>query len=175
MQKRLLIDMDDVLADATGKILEYYEKTFGEKIPRERLNGKSLRELFPDKVEKIREFPRQKGFFRELEVIADSQKVVRELCDQYEVFIVSAAMEFPDSLKEKYEWMQEHFPFVSWKNIVFCGHKYMISADYLIDDHLKNLEPFTGHSILYTAPHNTHIEGYTRVDSWKDVAKLLLS
>ena len=171
---RILIDMDDVIADATGKILERYEEVFGVKVPREQLNGRYLREVFPDQVDIIRTFPREPGFFRHLAVIPDSQEVVRALNELHEVFIVSAAMEFPDSLKEKYEWMQDHFPFISWKNIVFCGHKYMIAADYLIDDHVKNLEPFTGKALMFTAPHNMQVTGFTRVNNWQEVASLLL-
>jgi len=50
----------------------------------------------------------------------------------------------------------------------------MIKADYLIDDHEKNLVKFEGTGLLYDAPHNYHIEGYKRVYSWKEIGTLLL-
>lgn len=104
----------------------------------------------------------------------DAVEVVKKLQEQYEIFIVSAATEFPNSLKEKLTWMEKHFPFITWKHIVFCGHKYMIQADYLIDDHEKNLHTFTGTPLLYTAPHNLHITDFKRVNDWKEIEKLLL-
>jgi 5'(3')-deoxyribonucleotidase len=70
--------------------------------------------------------------------------------------------------------MEKHFPFITWKHIVFCGHKYMIQADYLIDDHEKNLHTFTGTPLLFTAPHNLHINDFQRVNNWKEVELLLL-
>jgi hypothetical protein len=50
----------------------------------------------------------------------------------------------------------------------------MIQADYLIDDHEKNLHTFTGTPLLFTAPHNLHINDFKRVNNWKEVEKLLL-
>ena len=78
-------------------------------------------------------------------------------------------MEFRNCLEDKYDWLQKYFPFLSWKNFVFCGRKDMILADYLIDDHVKNLETFTGRGILYHAPHNLNNNKFTRVKNWKEV------
>ena len=112
--------------------------------------------------------------FRNLPVFEDAQDVVKKLQEHYEVFIVSAATEFPKSLTEKLEWLEEHFPTIGWQHTVFCGHKHMIKADYLIDDHEKNLVKFEGTPLLFDAPHNYHLEGYQRVYSWKEVEGLLL-
>ena len=51
------------------------------------------------------------GFFRNLPVMPDSIEVLGELNKVYEVFIVSAATEFPNSLKDKLDWLLQHFPF----------------------------------------------------------------
>jgi 5'(3')-deoxyribonucleotidase len=95
------------------------------------------------------------------------------LQENYDIFIVSAAMEFPNSLIEKHDWLQEHFPFISWKNIVFCGDKRVIDTDYLIDDHLKNLDFCKGMPILFTASHNINVTKHKRVDNWQEVLALL--
>ena len=50
----------------------------------------------------------------------------------------------------------------------------MIQADYLIDDHEKNLHTFTGTPLLFTAPHNIHIHDFKRVNNWKEIETLLL-
>ena len=83
-------------------------------------------------------------------------------------------MEFPQSLSEKLAWLEEYFPFIGWQNIVFCGYKNIVDADYMIDDHIKNLSVFKGESLLFTAPHNVNVEGYKRVNTWEEVGELLL-
>ncbi|MCY7350424.1 MAG: 5'-3'-deoxyribonucleotidase [Cytophagaceae bacterium] len=172
--QRIAIDMDDVLADATGRFLDYLTTRTGVEVTKQQLWGRDWADVTDIHRSTIRSWVYEAGFFRDMAVLPDAQDVVQKLQERYEVFIVSAAMEFPLSLKEKLEWMAEHFPFVDWRYIVFCGHKYMIKADYLIDDHEKNLKPFEGTPILFSAPHNANLTGYTRVSTWREVEQLLL-
>lgn len=165
---RIAIDMDNVMADLTQHLLDVYEKEYGEVVDPERLNNIPEGSAFPEGVAmKILSAP---GFFRDIPVMAGAQEVVKALSEKHEVFIVSAAMEFPLSLAEKHAWLNEHFPFISWRNIVFCGSKTIVEADYMIDDHDKNLSYFKGTPILFTAPHNLALTDYTRVNSWEEVA-----
>ncbi len=174
-RQRIAIDMDDVLADAAGRFIEYAGTRLGRHIKPVDLHNRTWADVAGTTQETVRGWLLEEGFFRGMKLIPDSQEVVRKLSEKYEVFIVSAAMEFPNSLKEKLEWMHEHFPFITWHHIVFCGHKYMIQADYLIDDHEKNLVNFTnGKPLLFTAPHNLHLNHYTRVNNWREVEAMLL-
>ena len=102
-------------------------------------------------------------------MIEGSQEGVRWLTERYDVFIVTAAMEFRNSLEDKFDWLQRHFPFLHWKNFVFCGDKSIIRADYMIDDHPFNLEAFQGKGLLFTASHNVAEQRFTRVDNWEEV------
>jgi 5'-nucleotidase len=114
------------------------------------------------------------GFFRDVPVMEGSQEVLQKMNERYEVFIVSAAMEFPNSLKDKLEWLLEHFPFLNWRQLVLCGDKRMITGDHMIDDHVRNLEPFNGKKYLYTSFHNVDVTEYVRVNNWAEVAKHFL-
>jgi 5'(3')-deoxyribonucleotidase len=89
------------------------------------------------------------------------------------VFIVSAATEFPNSLEDKQAWLGDHFPFISWTNIMFCGHK-IVNTDIMIDDRTKNFTRFNGRKLLFTSPHNVKLTEYERVNNWKEVAEKLL-
>jgi 5'(3')-deoxyribonucleotidase len=109
-----------------------------------------------------------------MEVNPHSQEVMKELNEKYEVFIVSSAMEFPNSLPEKLEWLNEHFPFLHWKQFVFCGRKSVVHGHYMIDDLPHNLETFNGEKLLFTAPHNMQFNHFKRVTGWKEVGELLL-
>lgn len=176
MQKpRIAIDMDDVMAATAKKILKLYNDKFGTTIQDDDFKNKSFHDLVnKDNYLIIRDKIFKKGFFRDIEVMPDAIEVVKKLHDKYEVFIVSAAMEFPNSLQEKYDWLTEHFPFISWKNMVLCGDKSIISADVMIDDHERNLKTFNGKTLLFDAIHNQATEGYLRVHSWKDIEAILL-
>lgn len=174
--KRIAIDMDDVMADTTFKIIQNINEKVNGDYTYEGLMTASDTEkkAFYDVYVANNKFLWDSGFFEDIPVKPHAIEVIQALQDKYEVFIVSAATEFPNSMKEKLNWMAKHFPFIGWQNTVFCGHKHMILADYLIDDHEKNLKTFTGTPLLFTAPHNLHIQEYERVNTWLDVKARLL-
>ncbi|MEK6783580.1 MAG: 5'(3')-deoxyribonucleotidase [Bacteroidota bacterium] len=171
---RLIIDMDDVLADATGQFINYYEKEYGILVTKESMNFKDEMKRFPGHHDEVYQFTFRKNFFRKMAVNDNSQDVVKKLNQKYEVFIVSSAMEFPNSLSEKLEWLGEHFPFLHWKQFVFCGSKQVVYGDYMIDDLPHNLETFNGQKLLYTAPHNMQFNHFQRVNNWKEVGERFL-
>jgi 5'-nucleotidase len=174
MQKRIAIDMDEVVADAISRYLEWYERDFGLRLSLTDLHGKKPRHVVPpEHYERVRDYPMQKGFFRDLPVIEDSIEVIRELNERFDVFFVTAAMQFPLSLPEKFDWIETHFPFISWERRIFCGRKDMIDADYLIDDHEFNLKSFKGQGIIFTSPHNVHVTGYPRANNWQEVREMM--
>ena len=104
----------------------------------------------------------------------DSVDVLRAINDRYELFIVSAATEFPNSLKDKLEWLEDHFPFLTWKQVALCGSKDLVFGDYMVDDHLKNLKGFKGKPYLFTAAHNLEVTGYDRINNWQEAAGIFL-
>jgi 5'-nucleotidase len=171
--KRILVDMDGVLADVYPRYLDLHEKNFGKRLSIPDIIGLKEAEAFPNLLTWI-ENP---GFFRTMPVIKGSQEGLKKLNKSYEVVIVSMATEFPTSLTDKQLWLFEHYPFISWKQIVFCGNKSLIEADIMIDDHLKNLDNFKGETIMFTQPHNINLPDshHRRVDSWKEIETLLLS
>jgi len=172
--KRLIVDMDDVIADATGQFISWYEREFGIRIERSVLNGKEEGEGFPDNHQILRQFPYRDNFFRTMQINEGSREVLERLNQKYELFIVSAAMEFPQSLSEKLAWLQEHLPFLSWKQIVFCGSKAVVHGDYMIDDLPHNLERFNGDKFIFSAPHNLHINHFQRLNNWAEVGQRFL-
>ncbi len=172
LPKRLIVDMDGVLADVYSRFLDFEEEEFGFRQPMQSLIGRPEAEVFKNE----RKYVLSKGFFSQAPVMEGSIEVMKELHKKYDLFIVSAAMEFPQSLKEKHDWLAEHFPFISWKQVVFCGSKTIIRGDIMIDDHFKNLDYFEGQTILFSQPHNFGADDkkHTRVDSWSNMAALLL-
>ncbi len=174
--KRVLVDMDEVIADTTAGMVAWYKKKFGGDINYDdMLAGGSLVKGFPAEHQAIvRQQLFEPGFFRHLPVMEHSIDVLKEMNNRYEVFIVSAATEFPNSLKDKFDWLGEHFPFFTWEQVVLCGKKSMIQADYMIDDHTRHLQYFKGKPYLFTAPHNLNEQEYERLNNWEEVGKVFL-
>lgn len=172
MKKRILVDMDGVLADVYARLFEMHEKETGVKLTVEDIAGKLEEEAFPSQ----RKWVSEPGFFRTLPVMEGSREVMEKLNTNYDIVVVSLATELPNSLTDKIMWLRDNFPFISWKQIVFCGDKSLIRADILIDDHPKNLDKFTGKTFMFTQPLNLLVnnEKHTRVSSWSEIEKTLM-
>jgi 5'(3')-deoxyribonucleotidase len=159
--------MDEVMADVVPKFLDYFEKATGNRPDKSIYWGKKIYQL--EGGEHIRNYLHEKGFFADLPVMENSVEVVKWLHRFYDIFVVTAATEFRNSLEDKFDWLHRHFPFIGWKNFVLCGDKSIIKTDYMIDDHVFNLERFEGKGLLFTASHNIGETRFTRVDNWEEV------
>ncbi len=174
-KKVLFLDMDDVMADTAMAFLKVYNAHFKTSYTKESIKqGTVWEDEIVKNYREIRGVIFKPGFFRAIPVMLGAPEVVEALNDKYDVFVASAAMEFPISLKEKHDWLNEYFPFIHWKNMIMCGDKSILKGDILIDDHLKNLSVFDGRAVLFDGIHNQHVEGYERVNNWAEVGKLLL-
>jgi 5'(3')-deoxyribonucleotidase/uncharacterized protein with PQ loop repeat len=166
---RIAIDMDEVMADALTEHIRRYNTAFGAAVAPADLRGRHLSQLIPPAQRDALEAMLDASFFADLAVLPDCVDVIRELASHHDIYIVTAAMDVPSSFDAKFRWLRRHFPFVPPANIVFCGDKTIVDADYLIDDRPRHFARFKGRCILFAAPHNTAETRYPRVDSWKDV------
>jgi 5'-nucleotidase len=175
IRKRLIIDMDETIADSLSRQLEWFERdAVTTLLPRE-MEGAYLHQFVKgEHAELLRSYAHHEDFFRDLPLLDGAQEALEKLAEKYDIYIATAAMEFPLSFAPKYEWLRLHFPFISPMRYIFCGDKSVLKADYLIDDTAKHLEGFHGEGLLFTAPHNLHEDRFHRVDSWSEVLALLL-
>jgi 5'(3')-deoxyribonucleotidase len=170
---RIAIDMDEVIADPISKFIQLYNRDFGVPLDLTLEPGKEVYQHVPADVNrKWYEYINEKGFFRDLAVIPGSIAAIQELQKNHDVYIATAAMEFRNSLEDKFDWLQDHFPFIPWTNIIFCGNK-VLDVDVLIDDRIKNFSDFKGRPLLFSSPHNLLVTEYERVDTWEQVLEKL--
>lgn len=171
MRKQVLVDMDGVLADVYSHFIDLEYKESGVILEQIDLRGRLEELVFPS-FEKLVNSP---GFFRTAPLIPHSVEGLNYLNEKYDVLIVSSATEFPNSLTDKCFWLSEHFPFINWRQMIFCGSKVHIKGDIMIDDHPKNLSRFGGEKILFSQPHNVYAHNLDaqRVDGWKEIMKIL--
>jgi len=166
---RIAIDMDEVMADALGEHIRRYNAAFAGSVSVADLTGRHLEDWVPASQRAATEALIDASFFEDLPLLPDCQAVIRDLAERHDVFIVSAAMDVPCSFDAKYRWLQRHFPFIPPGQIVFCGDKGIVDADYLIDDRARHFARFKGRPLLFSAPHNAAETRYPRVNSWAEV------
>jgi len=128
----------------------------------------------PEHLEQLRALLRQGDFFADLSVIPGSQSGLLALSRDYEIFVCTAAMEFPGSFGPKFEWLRRHFSFIPTNRVVFCGDKSAMRADFLVDDLALNLARFSGQGILFATPHNWRERRFPRVKDWPDLVEHFL-
>ena len=168
--------MDEVMADAVAEHLLRYNRDHNTSLTKADLHGKRFWQVVPTAHHSILDdYLSADDFFENLDVMPDAPRVLAALQQRYEVFIASAAMEVPTSFNAKFRWLARHFPFIPHTHIVFCGDKSILRADFLIDDNPRQLEAFAGTGILYDAPHNVALTGYTRVCNWLEIESHFLS
>src|SRR5438105_13736154 len=91
---RIAVDMDEVITDILPRHLELYNRATGENLSRELIAQVGLEAAIPARYHTLFEsIPHQDGFFDDLGVIENSQRALRLLDSNFDLFITSAAME----------------------------------------------------------------------------------
>jgi len=175
MKKRLIIDMDETIADSLSRQLEWYGRDASHDVTPDQLKGRHLHQFVTQEhAPMVRAYPHHQDFFHDLPLLEGAQDALLKLSETYDIYIASAAMEFPHSFAPKFDWLRRHFPFISPMRYIFCGDKSILKADYLIEDTPQHLEGFTGQGLLLTAPHNLNENRFRRINSWTEVLAILL-
>lgn len=173
---RVAVDMDEVLVDTVTAQLEWFRDAYGYAWTKEALAGKRFEDVADaEHVRAHYEDLHRGAFFEDLPPMPGGVEVLRELASRHEVFVATAAMEFPASLAPKFRWLARHVPFVPPSHFVFLGDKSVLATDVLVDDNAYNFRRFRGRGILFSSYHNANEAGYTRARDWEDVARLLLT
>ncbi|GAB1309152.1 5'-3'-deoxyribonucleotidase [Urechidicola sp. KH5] len=170
----IFIDMDGVMADSYKKHVELYNKEFNATFNHKLLIGEVWENVPEEHQSNVKGHCFREHYFSSLEPMKDSIWAIEKLTKKHDVYVASAAMEYPLSLKEKSEWLDIYFPFIPWKNRILCGNKSILKGDLLIDDRARNLENFEGDTILFTANHNLNEDRFTRMNNWKEIVDALL-
>ena len=90
LMKRIAIDMDDVLADTTVKIIHTINSLLDKNYSYEELMSDQLaRERFREDYLANNSFLWQPGFFLDVPIKAKAIEIVEKLSEKYEIFIVS--------------------------------------------------------------------------------------
>ena len=190
----ILVDMDGVLCDVVGGMLDELEHLTGVDMEKRpvitdyALSG-SLFEANPTTSleswnDAIRDTFNLDGFFFDLEPIGKAVEATRELVSEgWEVFLCTSPWpSSPSSYSDKQEWVAEHMPFIDLRNLIMTQDKSMVVGDVLIDDKPMEINrlrynPVWTHVVFdtpYNWDHNTGFRVYDTQHTWISEINLAL-
>jgi 5'-nucleotidase len=154
MSKVILLDMDDVLMDFKGGIVEAYNEVHDDKISKDMITHWDFQNL-PGKVAKtLDKIWHKPGFFRSLKPLNDALEIVPKLAEEHDCWIASDAFDL--SYIEKDYSLETYFPMLKDKKF-YCRPKWMITSDFLLDDKIDTLHKYRdkmGVAVCYNQYHN---------------------
>ena len=156
---RILCDMDGVVMDIMSSWLRMYNQDYDDSLTVDDIISRDIEKYVkPECGNGIYEYPRMKGFFRQAQLYPEAQDGIQKLFEtEDDIWFIATPL--PDTeyfLQETTEWVEEHFPQIGSKNIIFCLDKGIIGGHVLIDDIFENFNSFCGLKVLFERPWNQH-------------------
>lgn len=150
---RLLIDMDEVLANTNKEWLNRYNEDYKDnKVPEDMKSWNHHKWIKPECGKKIYKYLLDKGFFLSLEPIEGAIDGMNYLlsCEDLDVLIVTASpVESEYAVEDKKKWIRKYLPNFDLINFLPFKRKTIIEADLMFDDGPHNLKDFKGTSVMF--------------------------
>ena len=157
---KILCDMDGVVGNIMVQWLKWYNEDYHDDLKEEDVTEWEIDNFVkPEAKAHIFKYLNIGGFFRSAVPYPDAKVGIRMLLNMgSDVWFVTKSTARAQSLMpEKMEWVDEHYPTIGHKKIIFCQQKSMVNGDMMIDDYVKNFEGFEGARVLFSRPWNQHV------------------
>ena len=172
----IAVDVDDVVADLPSIWYALYNREYNDDLAPERvLSWDTHKYVKPECGERIYRYLDEPELYNAVLPVPGALEGV-QLLRYYGHRVVFVTSAVPKQMGRKYWWLiAHHFLYGkdSREDYVEATDKSLIRADALVDDGPHNLENFQGTRVLFTRPHNHAAKDYHRVNSWKEVVRLL--
>jgi len=174
----ILIDMDGVLADFEGHLMQQwrtlYPNTFD--LAREERTTFYVTRQFPKEYrDKLFQLMYAQEFFANLPAIPGGREALEEMkALGWEVFLCSSPLYGNRTgASEKFAWVERHLGRDWWGKLILAPDKTVVHGDILIDDRPKiegAAAPSWEH-VIYDQPYNRSANGKRRLTwaNWKEV------
>lgn len=105
-------------------------------------------------------------------VLSDSIRMVRELMEIADVYIITAA--FPQFMSFRALQIMEVFPEIDQSHIILGAAKNMVHFDFVLDDNINNvLDSPAAYPVLFRKPWNANMTGLLSVNSLVEFVSLV--
>ena len=173
---RILIDVDEVLADFQTPVLKVMSQLFGSDVRKEHFKTWDIFEnLTKEQVQSVFSHINVTGFCSALEPTPGSQDAIEKLKGLGDVYIVtSPVLSSPTWVHERSEWLWRYFSIPS-KHVIHTSAKYLVRGNALLDDrpdHIRNwkTENPEGLGMMWHIPNTAELpHDDIRVKSWQEV------
>lgn len=175
--KRILIDMDGVIADFDGEFIKRWRERYPDQfyIPMHERTMFYVKDQYPQEYHpQLMEILLEPNFFRTMMPIEGGRKALHEMdALGLEVFICTSPFSsYENCVLEKYQWVDAYLG-PQWTDRIILTHdKTLVRGDILIDDkpQVTGLDVPVWEHILYDRPYNQGLEKKRLTwANWKDV------
>lgn len=179
-RKRILLDVDGVLADFHTAARTLMLRLFGKEIPMEDFRTWDVTSVLPTQEMKdaCNRGIAEPGFAASLDPFPEAQaavKMMRADPDVEPLFVTTPHRFSKTWMHERTEWLRHHFD-ASHDEIFHCFRKYAVAGHLILDDKASNVASWQlhhpGHGLLWDTPYNRDEGGVRRVASWSEVISL---
>lgn len=170
----ILIDLDDCLNNLSEVWIKLYNQKYNDNLIFNNITDWEIHNIVkPECGMKIYEMLKTEGMFSKLvEPIEEAIEATEILSRYFELYILTSCGD-PQCIKEKYEFIETHYPHISTSDIITCKNKALITGNYVIDDYHENLKPMKCEKkFLINKPYNFLMElpnDIIRVTNWSDI------
>lgn len=174
--KRILVDVDGVVADLHSEWLRLYNEDYADNLkPSQITEWDTTKFVKPECGNKIFDYLHNPNLYDSVKPIDGALSSIQWLRQHgYDVRYVTSGVQ-----PAKILWLGEHgflredHRFLHSSDVVIANDKSLIKGDIMVDDHIKNLESFDRTRILFAQPWNENSQSYFRADGWPDVIQYL--
>lgn len=177
MRKKIVaVDMDDTICHLVPKSIGYHNEAYPDHpLTMEQITNFDLSGIWhPECTDDF--FFGRPGLYEELDIFDDyTADELHRIHLEHDLIIVTAAR--PDSVPEKWNWLQKHLPFIPYDNFFAGKRKYLLGFDLLIDDGPHNLlaAANAGKQVIgIPRPWNAEIQTrFPMKDTWEGMSELV--
>jgi len=165
----LLIDMDGVICEWTGRVLSAYRERFPDRPcpSQDEVTQFYLEDLFPEEHrDDVLAIVREAGFYSSLEPIPGAIDALGNMMIECQGFLEPFICSSPEvnyaglqCHSEKAVWVEKHLGPWWTKRLILTRDKTLVRGHILIDDkpEIKGVTTPTWHQLVFDQPYNRHV------------------
>lgn|SRR3990167_1228030 len=180
-KQRLLVDMDGVCVALSQYWFDIYNSETGDNLTFDMVEVWELSSYakYPDKMSEILNRP---DFFYNAPPNKDAIEYFSKLIEENKFrinILTQAPINSVTAVHDKRRWMEKYFPKFNIHNMIFAHNKFLVSGDFLLDDHPHHLlswkkeDPSNRISVAFDYKYNRMVDVDYRVSSWKEFYSLV--